>query len=108
VNISTVARARAVELICVSESGGATVYKLGMIQNKQRRERRPTASIAERQERKALQEIEGRAAMAEYKEQEQAVRDRMAKLRKAREDRERASGLRTSKMSVRAGEWNEH
>jgi hypothetical protein len=47
------------------------------------------ASFAERQERKALQEIEGRAAMAEYQEQQEAVLDRMAKLRKAREDRER-------------------
>ena len=47
------------------------------------------ASPAERQERKARQEIEGRVAMAEYVKEGQAVLDRMAKLRKAREDRER-------------------
>ena len=62
-----------------------------MIQDNQRRERRPTASLAERQERKALQEIEGRAAMAEYEKDHQAVLDRMVKLRKARG--QRTSGL---------------
>jgi hypothetical protein len=59
-----------------------------MIQYKPRTQRRQATS-AERRQRKAVQQIEGRVAMAEYEQDRQAVLERMAKLRKAREDRER-------------------
>jgi uncharacterized protein YaiL (DUF2058 family) len=78
-----------VELICVSVSWDRQIYSVGMVQYKQRPKRRPTETFADRQERKALQKIEGRAATAEYERDRQVVLDRMAQLRKAREDRER-------------------
>jgi hypothetical protein len=53
------------------------------------RERRPQASPAERQERQLRQQIEGRAAMAEYEKEQRAALDRMAKLKQARLEREK-------------------
>jgi len=67
----------------------APIYAFRTMQYKERPQRRPAASLAERQQRKAVQEIEGRVAMAEYEQNRQAVLERMAKLRKAREERER-------------------
>jgi hypothetical protein len=76
-------------LICVSDGSRGPFYISEMIQYKQRPERRPNASFLQRQERKAQQEIEGRAAMAEYQKERQTVLDRMATLKKARLDKER-------------------
>jgi hypothetical protein len=79
------------KLIFVSETGHTVFYIFRMIQYNQRRARRPIASFSERQERKTLQEIQGRAAMSEYHRERQAVLERMVKLKKARQDRERES-----------------